>query len=425
MKPATYWVVLALIFSSCQTTNPPPAPISSDTPVITATLRQPTQTIEATATAIPETVEQIQMRLAGVVVASGWNPNNETTWLTPGGMSEADVAFLAQMQAINADPNTKTKEQLVSYDAFLTLMRKEQLARDLYSPDSTVQANTTAALDKFLASGFLVTPPTQEQVVLMKVSQTDFAGWLETLSPEQIFHLERMYCNENGIELMPSHVELWRMVDQFAQATRDGKIQYASNVAINGTKIGNSDEYNGMWMSRSYIENNKSDIFEHQITMFGEQHRWVGIWDADEHRLFTGAAIVLPYDKHGIAGEIVGSDGKTYYMPFIVSYDGGSIYGYTDHRLSNELNVDLSVAGAYFSTRLQPDYDDESYQDLTLGDILDAAKRRATFIMRSWGVTFPNGSISYMFFDKETGLPIFGTSNMEPSYTRSAIYILP
>lgn len=420
MKICAFIVILTLTLSACQASSPLP------TPTVTFTITPtpfPTPTPEPTA--IPETPEQGMVRLAEAAVQNNWNPNDETTWGQLQGLSAEDAAFLAQMQAINADPNTKTKEQLVSYDAFLTLMRKEQLARDLYSPDAAIAANTNSALDKFLASGFVTSVPTQEQVALMKVNQTDFAAWLETLSPEQIFHLERMYCNENGIELMPSHIELWRMVDQFAQATRDGKILYASNVAIDGTMIGSSGEYSGMWLDRSRQDDFRLHTIEYPITMFGEVHNWIGNWFADEHRIFAGAALRLPYDNHGIAGEIVGSDGVAYFMPVILAYDGALEYGYTDHRLANAPNVDLDVAGASFSTRLQPDYRFDSFQNLTLNDILFAAQRRATLIMRTSGVTFPNGNVSFMFFEKETGLPIFGSSNMQPSGERSAIYIIP
>jgi hypothetical protein len=262
-------------------------------------------------------------------------------------------------------------------------------------------------------------------VVFLKVNQADFRAWLDTLTSEQVFHLERLYCNENGVEFMPSHAELWRLVDQFGQATRDGKILYASNVAIDGTKIGNSGEYNGMWISRSGQENFRLNTIQYPITMFGEVHNWIGNWFPDEHRMFAGAALRLPYDNHGMAGEIVGSDGVAYFMPIILAYDGALEYGYTDHRLANAPNVDLAAAGASFSTRLQPDYRYDLFQNLTLNDILLAAQRRATLIMRTSGVTFPNGNVSFMFFEKETGLPIFGTSDLQPSGNTSAIHVLP
>jgi hypothetical protein len=169
-------LVLFCLLGSCAPA--PASPTQTPTETITATaFPSPTPTPEPTA--IPETPEQMHLRLAETVVANGWSPNNESTWTMPGGMAEADAAYLNQMISINADPNTKTKEQLVSYNAFLTLVRKEQLSRDLYSADSTIAGNTNNALDKFLASGFLTAVPTPEQVVFLKVNQSDFRAWLD------------------------------------------------------------------------------------------------------------------------------------------------------------------------------------------------------------------------------------------------------
>jgi hypothetical protein len=418
-----YIIVLALTLSACQTTSPPPTPLPSGTPVITATPRQPTPTTEASPTAVPETAEQMHLRLAETVVAHGWSPNNEATWVTPEGMTVADKVYLTRMISINADPNTKTKEQLVSYDAFLTLVRKEQLSRDLYSADSTIAGNTNNALDKFLASGFLTAVPTQDQVVFMKVNQADFRVWLDTLTSEQVFHLERLYCNENGIEFMPSHVELWRLVDQFAQATRDGKILYASNVAIDGTKIGNSGEYNGMWMGRSRKDNFKLNTIEYPITMFGEAHNWVGNWSNDEHRYFIGGDLRLPYGRQGLFAEIWGSDGRPYHMPLIVTYNGATIPGYVDPRFANQNGVDQSLIRVDLFTRLRLDYRQEEYQPLTHIDILEAIKNRFPVIMITEGFTFANGFVGEMFFDEKTGLPIFGSPG-SGVLDQSSLYII-
>jgi hypothetical protein len=307
-----YIIVLALTLSACQTTSPPPTPLPSGTPVITATPRQPTPTTEASPTAVPETAEQMHLRLAETVVAHGWSPNNEATWVTPEGMTVADKVYLTRMISINDNPNTKTKEQLVSYDAFLTLMRKEQLSRDLYSADSTIAGNTNNALDKFLASGFLTAVPTPEQVVFLKVNQADFRAWLDTLTPDQISSLEMLWCIENKTAFMPSHEEQKTWI-------RDYSVNLANNniVWANEWKDGNP-LYGWYGMSLDPREIN----LDYPITVYGEQVVWKGHLGNGTHMGDFGAILRLPYERNGILVLIKGRDGTLVKVPFVTPLAG-------------------------------------------------------------------------------------------------------
>ena len=397
-------LVLLYLLGSCA---PAPAvPVATPTVAFTATV-PPSRTPTSEPTPIPESAEQRGARLASVV---NWNPNDEATWSIPSGLSPEDAAFLQEMIAIDADPNTKTDEQFHALDAFQTDMRRGSFEQ-LLASTSTHEA-AIATLENYFASGLWPGAPTAEALQAMTPEQVQemVAGF----TSEQISGLEMKRAAIAHEKFKPTPVELIRW-------SMDKKVEWRENVDNRANIIGSGPF--GWWINNAFNDDFRAAIVEASYTVpvlgrttfDGKSIVIKGRWESDWGQGLLGAVLDLPGGKTGILVLMKDSNGEFHMTPIEVAVDGQSItissypegtgYWAPDKFAGTPPTVTLATRYAVGNAG--------AYTSLTTESLLGALGDKFYWI----GIHTPREAIDYsggvlvqrMFFSN-LGLPVLGSS---------------
>jgi hypothetical protein len=237
-------------------------------------------------------------------------------------------------------------------------------------------------------------------VVFLKVNQTDFRAWLDTLTPDQISSLEMLWCIENKTALMPSHEEQKTWVRN-----------YSANVA-SGNILGPNEWENGLpkygWYGLDLSPLDQRGQFP--VRLYGEELIWQGNLGNGNHMGDYGGILNLPYERNGILILMKGHDGTLVKIPFVTPLSGDEvntpyyIYGIDGSRFDPNIPVWARLYSKQGSEEI-----------LTYAHLLDNLQwpPRMVWFGGPWlSYTNETGtSIFSVVFDQKTNLPVLGNAD--------------
>lgn len=249
----------------------------------------------------------------------GWNPNDEATWVIPSGLSAEDTAFLQNIIAIDADPNTKTDQQLKEADVFHTNLRRATFEKFL-SNEST-RAEALGVLENYISSIIWTGATTVDEFRSMSPEQVQ--ALVESLTREQLSELERKRANINHEKFTPTGLEQIQWV-------KEKKVGYNENSDGKGNIIG-SGPY-GWWVNNAFNPDFMSALAEVEYTVpvlgrttfEGQPIVLRGDFSGDVGQGLLEAILDLPYGNTGILMLMQDANGQFHRTLLQVSVDGQS-----------------------------------------------------------------------------------------------------